>query len=226
MRAPIIIAALMATAEALQTASGVPPAGGGAVANAPAAMMQVRLDLERCSSRAEVEKRRCVRQPAGIAVHWRSTGVVAGSQSCSLACKAQLLLPVVAAPSERYLCAQKGVYGASASSRDALRWNDLHTACLHHCPGVAARASGPCELSNGRDAANDYLCACADCGGGGPGCEQRDWSASCDGDAPCRTPSGGVGTVENELCITRQGAAASFEQLCTPGSAAPHAPGS
>ena len=97
------------------------------------------------------------------------------------------------------------------------------TSKVHHCPGVAERASAPCELSDGRDAPNNYLCACVDCGGGGSGCEERDWSAACDGDAPCRSPGGGIGTVKNGLCITRQGAAASFEQLCTPGSAAPHA---
>jgi hypothetical protein len=71
------------------------------------------------------------------------------------------------------------------------------------------------------------MCACLDCAGGGSECEQRGWSSACGGDAPCRivdAPDGSrrFGTVLNgQLCVTRAGASLSFEQLCTPGGAAP-----
>ena len=71
----------------------------------------------------------------------------------------------------------------------------------------------------------DYRCACVDCGSTGIGCEQRGWSSACDGDAPCRVPAtGAIGTVQDgSVCVTRQGAASGFEQLCAlQGAAAPH----
>ena len=83
-----------------------------------------------------------------------------------------------------------------------------------------------CELSDGSTAAlGEYMCACVDCTAAvAPGCQKRGWSAECGGDGPCRadTPFGGlIGTVVDGQCTTRAGAVAEFEQLCTPGAAAP-----
>lgn len=226
MRAPAIIAALMATA-ATHNASGV-PAGGASALLATSITAQVRLD-PRCARPALVPAADATRATAG----WRRRALAQHSRHFAR----RALRPGVrcrAAASHRNAAlgrlpvrAQRRVRCARALLRTmpCRAHRDRRIACRLP-PGVADpdRASAPCSLSDGRDVAwgGSYLCACVDCAGGGAGCVRDSWSAACDGDAPCRAPDGTIGTMrDGRVCITRQGAASRFTQLCVAGSAAP-----
>jgi hypothetical protein len=225
MRAPAIIAALMATA-ATHNASGV-PAGGASALLAFSITTQVRLDSR--SARGALA-------PAADA-----TRATAGWRGCALAQHSWHILSCALPPRVRSRAAASRRHAAlgrlSVRSERRVRCarallrtmpcrahRDCRIARLPSGVADANRASAPCALSDGRDVAwgDSYLCACVDCAGGGAGCVQKSWSAACDGDAPCRAPDGTIGTMrDGRVCITRQGAASGFQQLCVAGSAAP-----
>ena len=225
MRAPIIIAALMATAKSLQPASGV-SAAGDAIAPAtnpvrPDACSARDAPAARCDATHATARRR-FRALAQHRWHRGSRTVRRCLQGRAHAPRRPVALGGALVCTEwRIRCAYV-LLRAMPGRTSRIMLPTL----VPLRSGVAApdRASAPCALSDGRDASwGDFFCACVDCGGGGS-CEQHGWSAACDGDAPCRAPDGSVGTMQGgRACATRKGAAGSVEQLCLPGSAAPHA---
>ena len=228
MRASVVLAALVATATTLQTAGGVAAGVDGAVA--PGVALPVR--PETCSARDATALRNAELHAAG------------GRDVCALAqqrgrselqprLQSRALLSCSrAALGRASLCTEWRVRCARAPHRAMPCCTPWQPPCkVHHCSahrsGMTSpdRAFAPCALSTGRDAARgEYLCACVDRGGAADSEWERTWSSACDGDAPCRSPDGVIGTMlDGRVCVTRHGAAGSFQQLCLPGAAAPRA---
>lgn len=181
-------------------------------------------------------------QVAGDVIQWRQA---LGNADCLRACSSpsatptptELLVALVLAdraggPPGHYLCARRAVYGACGAAASPTQHHiDGASECcvLYLHLGAAPAGEARCQLSDGENTPpGDFMCACMACAAGklDSQCMERAWSSSCGGEAPCRVNASApasrrVGTVVNGMCVTRDGSSSEFEQLCTPGAAAP-----